>query len=61
MSDNISYALKEHNFNVSKYLPYGPIIESIPYLIRRLNENSSVSEHSKKELQLIYKEIKSRK
>ncbi len=61
MSDNISYALKENNFNVSKYLPYGPIIESIPYLIRRLNENSSVSEHSKKELQLIYKEIKSRK
>jgi len=61
MSDNISYALKENNFNVAKYLPYGPIIESIPYLIRRLNENSSVSEHSKKELQLIYKEIKSRK
>lgn len=60
MSDNISYSLKEQNFNVVKYLPYGPIFESIPYLIRRLNENSSVSEHSKKELQLIYNEIKKR-
>ena len=53
--------LKEQNFNVVKYLPYGPIFESIPYLIRRLNENSSVSEHSKKELHLIYNEIKKRK
>ncbi len=61
MSDNISYSLKEQNFNVVKYLPYGPIFESIPYLIRRLNENSSVSEHSKKELHLIYNEIKKRK
>ena len=61
MSDNISYSLKEQNFNVVKYLPYGPIFESIPYLIRRLNENSSVSVHSKKELKLIYNEIKKRK
>ena len=39
MSDNLSYNLAFHNYNVSKYVPYGPIKDVIPYLIRRAKEN----------------------
>jgi proline dehydrogenase len=35
MSDNLSYVLAKHNYNVSKYVPYGPVKDAIPYLIRR--------------------------
>ena len=40
MSDNISYNLSNENFNVSKYVPYGPVKDVIPYLIRRAEENT---------------------
>jgi len=61
MSDNISFNLALNNYNVSKYLPFGPIKEVIPYLIRRLDENSSVSGQTSRELNLIGKEINRRK
>ena len=35
MSDNISYYLGYHNYNIAKYVPYGPVKEVLPYLIRR--------------------------
>ena len=60
MSDNISFALAKNGYNVAKYLPFGPIKEVIPYLIRRLDENSSVSTQTNRELQLISMEIKRR-
>ena len=60
MSDNISFALAKNGYNVTKYLPFGPIKEVIPYLIRRLDENSSVSTQTNRELQLISTEIKRR-
>ena len=57
MSDNISFNLSKHGYNVAKYLPYGPINEVMPYLISRLNENSSISSQTKRELQLIKSEM----
>ncbi len=60
MSDNISFTLAKKGYNVAKYLPFGPIKEVIPYLIRRLDENSSVSTQTNRELQLISTEIKRR-
>jgi proline dehydrogenase len=56
MSDHISYNLAHLGFNVAKYVPYGPIKEVIPYLIRRAMENTSVKGQTGRELSLILKE-----
>lgn len=61
MSDHISYNLSHAGFNVSKYVPYGPIREVMPYLFRRADENTSVSGQTSRELGLIKQEIKRRK
>ncbi len=61
MSDNISYNLAEAQFLVAKYLPYGPVRDVMPYLIRRAEENTSVSGQTTRELFLIRKEIQRRK
>ena len=60
MSDNITFNLASAGFNASKYLPFGPIKDVIPYLMRRAQENSSVSGQTGRELSLINKEIKRR-
>jgi len=60
MSDQITYNLAKAGFNVTKYLPYGPVKDVIPYLIRRAQENKSVSGQMSRELNLIDKEIKRR-
>lgn len=60
MSDHISYNLSLNNYNVSKYLPYGPVKEVLPYLIRRAQENTSVKGQTGRELNLIMKEKKRR-
>jgi proline dehydrogenase len=60
MSDNLTFNLADANFNVSKYLPFGPVDEVIPYLMRRAQENSSVSGQTGRELQLLKKECKRR-
>ncbi len=60
MSDNLTFNLADAGFNVSKYLPFGPLEEVIPYLMRRAQENSSVSGQTSRELQLINKEYKRR-
>lgn len=57
MSDHISYNLAAAGYNVSKYVPYGPVRDVIPYLIRRAQENTSVEGQSSRELSLISKEI----
>jgi proline dehydrogenase len=61
MSDNITFNLAKAGFSVSKYLPFGPIKEVIPYLMRRAQENSSVSGQTGRELLLIKKELERRK
>lgn len=61
MSDNITFNLAKSGCSVSKYLPFGPIADVIPYLMRRAQENSSVAGQTGRELGLISKEIKRRK
>lgn len=61
MSDNLSFNLANEGFNVAKYLPYGPVKEVLPYLIRRARENTSVAGHTSRELNLINQEIRRRK
>ena len=53
MSDNISYNLAENGNNVSKYLPFGPVKDVMPYLIRRAQENTSVAGQTNRELNLL--------
>ncbi len=60
MSDNITFNLAKSGFAVSKYLPFGPIGDVIPYLMRRAQENSSVSGQTGRELGLIRKEVERR-
>ncbi len=60
MSDNITFNLAKAGCSVSKYLPFGPIKDVIPYLMRRAQENSSVSGQTGRELGLIEKEMKRR-
>lgn len=60
MSDNITFNLAKAGCNVSKYLPFGPIKDVIPYLMRRAQENSSVSGQTGRELLLINQELKRR-
>ena len=61
MSDNITFNLAKAGYSVSKYLPFGPIKDVIPYLMRRAQENSSVAGQTGRELGLIEKEMKRRK
>ena len=61
MSDNITFNLSKKGYNVFKILPFGPVKNLMPYLIRRAEENSSVKGQTGRELQLILKEIKRRK
>jgi len=60
MSDNLSFNLAREGFNVVKYLPFGPIIETLPYLIRRAEENTSAAGQTSRELALIEKELERR-
>lgn len=61
MSDNISYNLASNRYNVAKYLPFGPVRDVMPYLIRRAEENTSVAGQTSRELMLIKKERERRK
>ncbi|MCH5597271.1 proline dehydrogenase family protein [Niabella ginsengisoli] len=61
MSDNITFNLAKAGCNVSKYLPFGPIEDVIPYLMRRAQENTSVKGQTGRELGLIEKELKRRR
>ena len=61
MSDNLSYVLAKAGYNVSKYVPYGPVKDTLPYLIRRARENTSVAGQVSRELDLISQEMNRRK
>ncbi len=60
MSDNLSYVLADNGYNVSKYVPYGPVADAVPYLIRRARENTAVMGQVSRELDLIGKELERR-
>ncbi len=61
MSDNISFNLAHAHYNVAKYLPYGPVRDVLPYLMRRAQENTSVAGQTGRELSLINTELQRRK
>jgi proline dehydrogenase len=61
MSDNISYNLADSGYNVAKYLPFGPVKDVMPYLIRRAEENTSVAGQTSRELAMIKAERNRRK
>lgn len=61
MSDHISFNLSKAGFNVAKYVPYGPVNEVMPYLIRRAEENTSVQGQTGRELNLLGRELKRRR
>jgi proline dehydrogenase len=61
MSDNISFNLAAEGFNVCKYIPYAPVRDVLPYLLRRAEENTSMAGQTGRELQLIREEIARRR
>jgi proline dehydrogenase len=61
MSDNLSFNLAAHGYNVAKYMPYGPVKAVMPYLFRRAQENTSVAGATSRELGLLIKEKQRRK
>jgi len=61
MSDNITFTLAREGYNTCKYIPYAPVEKVLPYLFRRMEENSSVSGQSTRELDLIKNEIRRRR
>ena len=61
MSDHISFNLADEGYNVAKYLPFGPVRDVMPYLIRRAEENTSVAGQTTRELTLLKEERKRRK
>jgi len=61
MSDHISFNLANKGYNVAKYVPFGPVRDVMPYLIRRAEENTSVAGQTGRELALLSKEKKRRK
>ena len=61
MSDHISFNAAKLGYNVAKYLPFGPVREAMPYLIRRAQENTSVAGQMGRELTLLKREYERRK
>ncbi len=61
MSDHISFNLANDGYNTVKYVPYGPVKDVLPYLIRRAEENTSIAGQTGRELNLIMQERKRRK
>jgi len=61
MSDNLSFNLANANYNVAKYVPYGPIKAVLPYLFRRAQENTAIAGQMSRELSLIVKETRRRR
>jgi proline dehydrogenase len=61
MSDHISFNLADAGYNVTKYIPYGPVRNILPYLLRRAEENTSIAGQTGRELSLIEQERNRRK
>ena len=61
MSDHISYKLADAGYNVTKYLPFGPVASTLPYLARRAEENKAIAGQMSKELEIIVRERQRRR
>ena len=61
MSDHVSYNLAKKGYNIAKYVPYGPVKDVMPYLIRRAEENTSIAGQMSRELSNILKEKERRR
>ncbi len=61
MGDHITYNLAKAGFTAAKLIPYGPVKEVVPYLVRRAQENSSVSGQVGRELAMVTREMKRRR
>ncbi len=61
MSEHISFNLSDAGFNVAKYVPYGPVRFVLTYLMRRVEESTSVKGQTGRELSLIKKEQQKKK
>lgn len=61
MSDNISFNLAHAGYNVTKYVPYAPVYDVLPYLLRRAEENTSVAGQTGRELRMLQIEMNRRK
>jgi proline dehydrogenase len=61
MSDNITFNLADLGYNVTKYLPYGPVKSTLPYLMRRAEENTAIAGQLSRELKMILEEKERRK
>lgn len=61
MSDNLSFNLADAGYNVTKYVPYGPVKAVLPYLFRRAQENTSIAGQTSRELNLIIREKERRR
>ena len=60
MSDNLTFNLAKHGYRASKYMVYGSVREVVPYLIRRAEENSSVTGDMSREHKFVALEMKRR-
>ncbi len=60
MSDNVTFNLAKAGYNVAKYVPYGPVREVVPYLIRRAQENTTITGDMSREYQLVHIEMRRR-
>lgn len=61
MSDILTFNLGLNGYHAYKYVPYGPIREVVPYLVRRAQENSEMLSFSRVERQLCWQELKRRR
>jgi proline dehydrogenase len=61
MADNLTYNLAHAGLPTAKYLPFGPLDEAVPYLVRRMQENSSVFGHAARQRELLGRELKRRR
>ncbi len=61
MSDNLTFNLAAGGYNASKYMVYGPVREVLPYLVRRAQENTSVTGEAGRELKLLRAERRRRR
>lgn len=61
MSDHITYNMAQQGYNIAKYVPFGPVKDVMPYLIRRAEENTSVAGQTSRELSLLKREKERRK
>ena len=57
MADHLTFTLGNGGYSSYKYLPYGPINEVMPYLIRRAQENSDIMSGVTKERAMLWDEL----